>query len=73
MESNGYLLIEHGFDQGQAVRDYFKTMSFINIKTVKDFANKLWKKHKSKQKIIYNAVSKKNGYHSMYSDKASLI
>ena len=39
LESNGYLLIEHGFDQGQAVRDYFKTMSFINIKTVKDFAN----------------------------------
>lgn len=39
LESNGYLLIEHGFDQGQAVRDYFKAMSFINIKTVKDFAN----------------------------------
>ncbi|WP_405601265.1 MULTISPECIES: peptide chain release factor N(5)-glutamine methyltransferase [unclassified Pseudoalteromonas] len=37
--SNGYLLIEHGFDQGKAVRDFFKQMAFINIKTVKDLGD----------------------------------
>ncbi|MEI8707160.1 peptide chain release factor N(5)-glutamine methyltransferase [Pseudoalteromonas sp. B62] len=37
--SNGYLLIEHGFEQGEAVRHFFEKMAFINIKTVKDFGN----------------------------------
>lgn len=55
--------------------NFFITKHIANGKktSVKNFANQLWKKHKSKQKIIYNAISKKNGYHSMYSDKASLI
>ena len=37
--SSGYLLIEHGFGQAEAVRHLFKQMAFIDIKTVKDFGN----------------------------------
>ncbi|MEL0642484.1 peptide chain release factor N(5)-glutamine methyltransferase [Pseudoalteromonas aliena] len=37
--SSGYLLIEHGFEQAEAVRHLFKQMAFIDIKTVKDFGN----------------------------------
>ncbi|MBH0039394.1 peptide chain release factor N(5)-glutamine methyltransferase [Pseudoalteromonas sp. SWN166] len=37
--SSGYLLIEHGFEQGEAVRHFFKKMAFVNIKTVKDLGN----------------------------------
>ncbi|CAM2950510.1 peptide chain release factor N(5)-glutamine methyltransferase [Pseudoalteromonas distincta] len=37
--SSGYLLIEHGFEQGEAVRHFLKKMAFINIKTVKDLGN----------------------------------
>ncbi|MBQ4857904.1 peptide chain release factor N(5)-glutamine methyltransferase [Pseudoalteromonas sp. MMG007] len=37
--SSGYLLIEHGFEQAEAVRYLFKQMAFIDIKTVKDFGN----------------------------------
>ena len=37
--SNGYLLIEHGFEQGEAVRHFFEKMAFVNIKTVKDLGN----------------------------------
>ncbi|WP_024609878.1 peptide chain release factor N(5)-glutamine methyltransferase [Pseudoalteromonas sp. TB64] len=37
--SSGYLLIEHGFEQGEAVRYFFKKMAFVNIKTVKDLGN----------------------------------
>ncbi|MEM5512408.1 peptide chain release factor N(5)-glutamine methyltransferase [Pseudoalteromonas sp. AS84] len=37
--SSGYLLIEHGFEQGEAVRHFFKKMAFVDIKTVKDFGN----------------------------------
>ena len=37
--SSGYLLIEHGFEQAEAVRHLFKEVAFINIKTVKDFGN----------------------------------
>ncbi|KHM50807.1 SAM-dependent methyltransferase [Pseudoalteromonas distincta] len=39
LSSNGYLLIEHGFEQGEAVRHFFEKMAFINIKTVKDLGN----------------------------------
>lgn len=39
LSSNGYLLIEHGFEQGEAVRHFFKKMAFVNIKTVKDLGN----------------------------------
>ncbi|MBH0058268.1 peptide chain release factor N(5)-glutamine methyltransferase [Pseudoalteromonas sp. SWXJZ94C] len=37
--SSGYLLIEHGFEQGEAVRYFFEKMAFVNIKTVKDLGN----------------------------------
>nr|WP_024593862.1 peptide chain release factor N(5)-glutamine methyltransferase [Pseudoalteromonas sp. TB13] len=37
--SSGYLLIEHGFEQGEAVRHFFQKMAFVNIKTVKDFGD----------------------------------
>ncbi|XQF90500.1 peptide chain release factor N(5)-glutamine methyltransferase [Pseudoalteromonas espejiana] len=37
--SSGYLLIEHGFEQGEAVRNLFNQMAFINVKTVKDLGN----------------------------------
>jgi len=36
---SGYLLIEHGFEQAEAVRHLFKQMAYINIKTVKDLGN----------------------------------
>ena len=39
LSSNGYLLIEHGFEQGDAVRHFFEKMAFVNIKTVKDLGN----------------------------------
>ncbi|WP_165743026.1 peptide chain release factor N(5)-glutamine methyltransferase [Pseudoalteromonas sp. Z9A6] len=39
LSSNGYLLIEHGFEQGEAVRHFFEKMTFVNIKTVKDLGN----------------------------------
>jgi release factor glutamine methyltransferase len=39
LSSNGYLLIEHGFEQGEAVRHFFEKMAFVNIKTVKDLGN----------------------------------
>ena len=55
--------------------NFFITKHLANAKkkSVKEFANQIWKKNKAKKKIIFNAISKKNGYHSMYSDKASLI
>ncbi len=37
--SNGYLLIEHGFEQSAAVRHIFNQMAFINVSTVKDLGN----------------------------------
>lgn len=37
--SSGYLLIEHGFEQGEAVRHFLNKMAFFNIKTVKDLGN----------------------------------
>jgi len=39
LSSNGYLLIEHGFEQSEAVRHFFEKMAFVNIKTVKDLGN----------------------------------
>lgn len=36
LEVNGALLIEHGFDQGQSVRDIFCQNNFHNVETFKD-------------------------------------
>lgn len=35
----GYLIIEHGFDQGEAVRDIFTKNKFNEIVTIRDLAN----------------------------------
>ena len=37
LKVGGLLAIEHGFDQGLAVRQLFIDNSFINLKTIKDF------------------------------------
>lgn len=39
LSDNGYLLIEHGFDQGEAVREIFAGLAYNNIKTVKDYGD----------------------------------
>jgi release factor glutamine methyltransferase len=39
LHSNGYLLIEHGFEQSAAVRHILNKMAFINVSTVKDLGN----------------------------------
>lgn len=36
LKKNGWLLVEHGFDQGQLARDIFTQNGFINIETLKD-------------------------------------
>lgn len=36
LKKDGWLLIEHGFDQGQQVRDIFTQNGFSNIETLKD-------------------------------------
>lgn len=36
LKKNGWLLIEHGFDQGQMVQDIFAQNGFTNIETLKD-------------------------------------
>jgi release factor glutamine methyltransferase len=35
---NGILMVEHGFDQGEAVRKLFATAGFSNIKTILDYS-----------------------------------
>ena len=35
---SGWLLMEHGFEQGNQLRDYFIEYGFINVKTEKDYA-----------------------------------
>jgi len=37
LTANGSLLIEHGFEQGEAVREIFSTFAYDKIKTVKDY------------------------------------
>jgi len=37
--TNGYLLIEHGFEQSVAVRHLLNQMAFTNVRTVKDLGN----------------------------------
>lgn len=38
LKKKGWLLVEHGFDQGQLVRDIFMQTGFINIETLKDLS-----------------------------------
>lgn len=37
LNENGYLLMEHGFEQGVAVREILHSFSYVNIKTVQDY------------------------------------
>ncbi|PKF60356.1 peptide chain release factor N(5)-glutamine methyltransferase [Psychromonas sp. psych-6C06] len=39
LNDNGYLLIEHGFEQGSAVRDIFTSLDYHNINTIKDYGD----------------------------------
>jgi release factor glutamine methyltransferase len=39
LQGSGYLLIEHGFEQGQVVQQLFKQNGYHAIKTVKDYGN----------------------------------
>lgn len=36
LQKKGWLLLEHGYDQGQLVRDFFAKMAYKDISTVKD-------------------------------------
>lgn len=35
---NGWLLMEHGFEQGKRLRTYFEAHGFVNVKTEQDYA-----------------------------------
>lgn len=37
--AGGWLMLEHGYDQGEKVRSCFKGNGFVNVKTVLDFGN----------------------------------
>lgn len=36
----GFLIIEHGFSQGQAIRSFFEKMGYKGVETIKDLAGK---------------------------------
>ena len=38
LKPNGWVMLEHGYDQGQAVRDIFAQHGFIKIQTIQDYA-----------------------------------
>lgn len=38
LNQNGYLLVEHGYDQGSVVNDLFQKAGFRQIKTLKDYS-----------------------------------
>jgi release factor glutamine methyltransferase len=38
LEKDGYLLIEHGYNQGSQVREIFKAAGFLSVETKKDYA-----------------------------------
>ena len=56
-------------------KDLFLVKHLATGKKIKvgDFAKKIWRQKKSKNKILFGALEKINKYHSMYSDKASII
>ena len=35
--AQGWIVLEHGYDQGEAVRNIFKTAGFKAVRTVKDY------------------------------------
>ena len=37
LKPNGWIVLEHGYDQGQAVRDIFEQQGFKQIQTIKDY------------------------------------
>ena len=39
LNSNGYLMVEHSFDQGNAVRGLFATAGFKQIQTIQDYSD----------------------------------
>lgn len=39
LTENGSLMIEHGFDQGESVREIFTALAYDNIKTIKDYGD----------------------------------
>ncbi|MBP9743657.1 MAG: peptide chain release factor N(5)-glutamine methyltransferase, partial [Burkholderiales bacterium] len=39
LKLNGWLIVEHGFDQGQSVRNFYANAGFIKIKTIQDYAS----------------------------------
>jgi release factor glutamine methyltransferase len=39
LNDNGYLLFEHGFEQGKQVQEILNQYGYCEIKTVKDYGN----------------------------------
>ena len=39
LNTNGWLLLEHGYQQGKAVRQLLKENNFSTISTLKDYSN----------------------------------
>lgn len=40
LSENGYIFLEHGFQQGQAVREILAAAGFVKIRTIQDYAGK---------------------------------
>ena len=38
LNQNGYVLFEHGYDQGNLVRELFLTNDFVNVETMQDYS-----------------------------------
>ncbi|MEG2129328.1 MAG: peptide chain release factor N(5)-glutamine methyltransferase, partial [Acinetobacter sp.] len=37
LKPNGWIVLEHGYDQGQLVREIFEQLGFDRIQTIKDY------------------------------------
>ena len=63
------------FDLFKKKNFFFLTKNLASGKkmTVRKFALNILKKNKSKNKILFGKIKKKNKYHSIYSDKKSLL
>ncbi len=40
LSANGWLMVEHGFDQGNAVRDLFRKAGLVAVETRRDYGNR---------------------------------